>query len=164
MAMRLRAFVVLVLAPVLLVAAGFGVWYVVTQKEGRYDTVPRACPKIRPVVDELGVPYELRPAGKLGTCDLRLPEDHPQYADEPKITVSFREPVRDIAGAKQLMSDIGSRPGVTPLAGVGDDAYVEDRDFHVRVSNLVVTITVHPNQASSPDQVRAFIVALADHL
>ena len=162
--MRLRAFIVLVLAPALLIAAGVGVWYVVTKKEGRYDTVPRACPKIRPVVDELSLPYELRPGGKLGSCDLRLPEDHPQYADAPKISVSFSEPVRDIAGAKQLMSDIRSLPGVTPLAGVGDDAYVRDRDFYVRVSNLVVTITVQPDQTSMPDQVKAFTVALADRL
>ncbi|UQU63465.1 hypothetical protein COUCH_31310 [Couchioplanes caeruleus] len=162
--MRLRAFVILVLAPVLLIAAGVGVWYVVTQKEGRYDMAPRACPKIEPVVDELGVPYELRPAGKPGICDLRLPEGHPQYTDAPKITVSFSEPVRDIAGAKQLMSDIGSRPGMTPLAGVGDDAYVQDRDFYVRVSNLVVTITVQPDRTSTPDQVKAFTVALADRL
>ncbi len=162
--MRLRAFVVLLLVPVLLIAAGVGVWYVVTQKEGRYDMAPRACPKIEPVVDELGVPYELRAAGKPGICDLRLPRDHPQYVDAPKITVSFSEPVRDIAGAKQLMNDIRSRPGVTALAGVGDDAYLRDRDFFVRVSNLVVTITVHPDQTSAPDQVKAFIVAVADRL
>ncbi|MGA5303726.1 hypothetical protein ACPCHT_27645 [Nucisporomicrobium flavum] len=162
--MRLRAFVILVLAPLLLIAAGVGVWYVVTQKEGRYDMAPRACQKIEPVVDELGVPYDLRPAGKPAICDLRLPKDHPQYTDAPKITVSFTEPVRDIAGAKQTMSDLRSQPGVTPLAGVGDDAYVRDRDFYVRVSNLVVTITVHPDQISTPEQVKAFIVAVADRL
>ncbi|GAA3342966.1 hypothetical protein GCM10020358_39930 [Amorphoplanes nipponensis] len=162
--MRLRAVLILVLVPALMVAAGVGVWYVVTQKEGRYDMAPRACPKIRPVVGELGVRYELRPAGKPATCDLRLPEDHPQYVREPKITVAFSEPVRDIAGAKQLMSDIRALPDVTPLPGVGDEAYVRDREFHVRVSNLVVTVTVHPAQISTPDQVRAFIVALADRL
>ncbi|MFI7547563.1 hypothetical protein [Actinoplanes sp. NPDC049599] len=118
--MRLRALVVLALVPALLIAAGVGVWYVVTQQEGRYDMAPRACPKI--------------------------------------------EPVRDIAGAKQLMNDIRSRPGVTAFAGVGDDAYVRDRDFYVRVSNLVVTITVHPDQTSAPDQVKAFIIAVADRL
>ncbi|MEU8231215.1 hypothetical protein AB0C12_16600 [Actinoplanes sp. NPDC048967] len=162
--MRLRALAILVLVPVLLIAGGVGVWYVVTQKEGRYDAAPRACQKIRPVVDELGVPYELRPAGKPAVCDLRLPKDHPRYTDAPKLTVSFHEPVLDIAGAKRLMSDIRSRPGVTPLTDVGDDAYVQDSDFHVRVSNLVVTVTVHPDQISAPDQVRDFIAALADHL
>lgn len=105
-----------------------------------------------------------RPAGHPAICDLRLPRDHPRYVDGPKITVDFSDPVRDIAGAKQLMSDIRSLPGVTALAGVGDDAYVRDGDFYVRVSNLVVTITVHPDPTSAPDQVRDFTVALADRL
>ena len=75
-----------------------------------------------------------------------------------------QSPVRDIAGAKQTMSDIRSLPGATPLAGVGDDAYVRDSESYVRVSNLVVTVTVHPDPVSTPDQIKAFIVALADRL
>lgn len=162
--MRLRAVLVLALVPVLLAAAGFGIWYVVTQKEGRYDMAPRACPKIQPVVDELGVAYELRPAGTPAICALRRPPGQPRDAVPPEITVSFTEPVRDIAGAKQQMADLGTRPGATPVAGVGDEAYVRDRDWHLRVSNLVVTVTVQPDPGSTPEQIRAFTAALAGRL
>ena len=55
-------------------------------------------------------------------------------------------------------------PGQTPLGGIGDEAYRWNGGLVLRVSNLVVAITVFPTHESSDQQLQAFAGDLARQL
>src|SRR5690242_1532160 len=73
-----------------------------------------------------------------------------------------RSPSPTRSAASQLLRRLG--PDFPPLSGVGDEAFVRNRDVFLRVSNLVVAIVVYPRAFSTEAQVRAFASDLAVRL
>ncbi|WP_213452633.1 hypothetical protein [Rhizomonospora bruguierae] len=64
--------------------------------------------------------------------------------------------------ASEELAPVGK--ALRPLPGVGDEAYLWDRNVLFRVSNLVVGIIVLPRARSTDDQVRTFAADLANRL
>ncbi|WP_212830607.1 hypothetical protein [Catellatospora sp. TT07R-123] len=125
----------------------------------RFDAEPPACTAVEPSLHLLGVDYIAQQTAN-NSCDLRLSPDDPRYVDAPKITVAFA--VDDSGEGMGTVRQMGDQ--VRPLSGVGDEAYLRDRDVFLQVDNLFVGIMVFPNEVSSPDQVLAFATDLADQL
>ncbi|MGN9908884.1 hypothetical protein ACTMTJ_15180 [Phytohabitans sp. LJ34] len=133
--------------------------------DGRFSAEPPACETIAPSVALLGVAYTTRQS-ESNSCDLLLPQDHPDYIAAPKITVSYGVAAPRRKDAPETASEM-LRPmsrEARPLPGVGDEAYLRGRDVFLRVSNLVVAIVVFPRQASTQEQVLAFATDIANRL
>lgn len=133
--------------------------------DGRFSAEPPACETIAPSVALLDVAYTTRQSGS-NNCDLLLPQDHPDYIAAPKITISYGVATPRRADAPEAASEL-LRPmsrEARPLPGVGDEAYLRDRDVFLRVSNVIVAIVVFPRPASTQDQVLAFATDVAAHL
>ncbi|GAB1691899.1 hypothetical protein KRM28CT15_37020 [Krasilnikovia sp. M28-CT-15] len=157
---RRAALVIGVVAAVLLAA---GVVTYLVRDDRRFDAVPPACETIQPFTGLLGVNYTLRQKGERNfACDLWLPRDHPAYRAAPKITFGFllADDASDAADKLRLKP----APDVRALPGIGDEAYLQDRNVYFRVGNLAVAIFVFPNEVSNEDQVKAFATAVANHL
>ncbi|MGW4460657.1 hypothetical protein [Micromonospora sp. NPDC004704] len=162
---RILILVAAILVPVLLAAALITYLAGGFNDDGQFRAEPPACSTLTPSMHLLGVAYSVQ-QDESNNCDLLLPRDHPDYIPAPKITVSYyvATPGRDDApdAARRLLLRLGT--DLQPLPGVGDQAYVRNRDVFLVVSNLVVAIVVFPQQTSTQDQVRAFAVDLANHL
>lgn len=158
---RLLLVAVSVLVPALLAMGGLVAYLTgAFTDRGRFDTVPPGCDTIRPYAGLLGVDYTLRPAPRNYSCDLLLPPDHPRYLAAPKMTVGFVIPPgedRSPAAAAGWLKDLENR---VPVPGLGDEAYRQDTNRYVRISNLLIVVWVFPNPTSDAAQVDAFVQAL----
>ena len=153
-----RAYVVLGVVLVLLIVAALGAWLAGRAADrSRFQTAPPGCATVAPLVPLLGEEYTLVDRGA-HTCELMLPENHPDHVDTPKITAGYTVAKSPKAASDQLRS----LPGGRPVDGLGDEAYRWQQSVVTRVSNLVILIVVQADPVSSPGQVEDFAAAMAD--
>jgi hypothetical protein len=151
-------FVLLTAVAITYLAGGF-------HDDGRFAAEPPACTTVEASLPLLGTDYDSKQTGA-NNCELLYPPDHPDYIPHPKINIQLyvATPRREDASeaASRLLKDLGT--SFQPLPGIGEEAYVRNRDVFFRVSNLVVGVVVYPLQDSSDEQVHAFAADLADRL
>jgi hypothetical protein len=162
---RIPVLVAAVLVAALLAAGAFIYRAGGFNDRGQFRAEPPACATVAPGMRLLGMDY-VTEQDESNNCHLLLPRDHPAYVAAPSITVSFyvatprRSDAPGAAGTllRKLKADS------PPLPGIGDEAYLRDRDVFLRVSNLVVAIVVFPRPISTEEQVRAFAADLANRV
>lgn len=164
---RLPVLVAAILAATLLAAVGITYLAGGFTDDGQFRAEPPACATIAPSLHLLGFAYTTRQTKSNG-CDLLLPPDHPRYSATPDITINFavKTPSRGDApqAASQVLRPLVAQKSLPSLPGVGDEAYLWDRNVLLRVSNLDVAILVFPMNECTDDQIRAFAADLATRL
>ncbi|MGQ5262721.1 hypothetical protein ACTWLT_18440 [Micromonospora sp. ZYX-F-536] len=163
---RIVIVVAAVLVPVLLVAAGVVTYFMGgLNDDGQFRAEPPACETVQPSLHLLATAYAVRLEGS-NSCSVFLPKDHPAYIPTPVMTIDYyvATPQREDApdAASGVLRKLGSE--VKPLSGVGDEAYSRNRSVYVRVSNLVVGVTVFPLAPSPESQIHDFAADLAERL
>jgi len=162
-----RALILIAAGLVLILLVG-GTTYLVGFKDGgRFRAEPPACATLAPSLHLLGTAYTTQQTGN-NDCNLLLPSDGADYMAIPAIEVDYGVTTSRWGSApdaaSRVLRDSGRKLNFQALPGVGDEAYLWDENVALRVSNLVVGVIVYPRRASTPDQVRAFAVDLANRL
>lgn len=163
---RIPVILAATLVPTLLAAAGV-IAYLAGgfSDDGQFRAEPPACATLTASLHLLGTAYTTE-QDESNNCDVLLPPDHPEYLPYPRITISYYVATPRREDAPEAASELLRRllTDVPPLPGVGDEAYLRNRDIFLRVSNLVVGVVVFSREAGTEDQVRAFATDLANRL
>jgi hypothetical protein len=133
--------------------------------DGHFRAEPPACETLAPSLHLLETAYTLQQDDS-NNCQLFLPKDHLLDSPNPVMTVSYYVATPRREDAPEAASRVLHEPGLqfTPLSGIGEEASSRDRSVYLRVSNLVVGITVFPLVVSTESQIRAFAADLANRL